>query len=461
MSLKDWKEIYENDIENNFHAVKALILSFIILTFLFLYIHSVIRNDFNYEWYLYIFLYFTLFIFWLYYRFYFPKNKKGKTGLVVAIYSESREELKTKKDFIKELKREINNNNLHNYFNVVEIKNHQAENVKSRDDIDFLHKKIKGHIYFYGDIKKDFDGEKAKKIFLDINGAVKHMPIPIPVSKDLSFDFRKLLPKEIVFEEYFNLKGCKATAKIVYLTAKYVVGVASYLSGNPFLAYEMHKNLKNELSEYRDNDELEKVASLDQRHLKKIKNKVLDNLSNECALISNIYFINKEQEKAIQFLNLSFEYNYNNYDAWLLKAIYDFKIYNNPQEALQSIKKAKKFSNNRFEWQYSFAFLHFWLENYNEAVKTCNKIKRQNYDKEKVTLKEVEEFNLELLEKYNKPQLYYWLGYLKYKKDENVTKALEYFEKFEDCADPQSMSYLLKKSNTFLQEIKKIMDIKN
>lgn len=90
-----------------------------------------------------------------------------------------------------------------------------------------------------------------------------------------------------------------------------------------------------------------------------------------------------------------------------------------PDLALESIRKAKENSKNALEWRYSEAFLYFWKGDYKKALKICQKIKNQNYPNEKLTLNEVRAFTLKVIEK-NKPQLYFWIGYLAYFKDNNL-----------------------------------------
>lgn len=468
--LGELKSLFDNYVVNKFHKLVGLFVVLFITFWLLLSVHSSVRSDFDYEWYLYGAIFCGEILFWVFFRYKWPyaknrkdlKTGKDKTGLIVAIFAESYEGVKMKNKFIRELERQIIDAQLDGYFKIVSLSNHHAEKIRSINDIESIHSKVQGHIYFYGDVQKEKAGKDKKKYFLNIDGYVKHLPIPIPVSQELSFDFRTVLPKEISFDDFFELHGCKATAKIVYLTTKYVVGVASFLSGNPFLAYEMHKNLVNELSEYKkiqSDRNLSGLTNFDFKNLKKIENKLPLIIANEAAVISRVYYLNKMYDEARKFLRVALLNNPNSYDNFLLKAIFDFQLDNNPLVSFESIKIAKKLSKNRFEWRYSWAFLKFWNEEYKEAYKMCQKISRQYYDQEFITLNEVEAFNLEILSRINKPQLYFWIGYLNYKKSGNLPSALSYFEKFIRSTDGKTAEFLVCKANTFLNEIKKEMNL--
>lgn len=463
MDFEILKNLFDNYVISKFHKAFALFTTLFIVFWLLLSMHVSIRSDFDYEWYLYEFIFGFIIMFWLFYKYKwpYPKNKPvngiQKTGLIIAIYAENYEGIKTKNKFIRELERQFNDAGLNNFFNILILPNHYSEKIKNNNDLEKIHKKIDGHIYFYGDIQKEKDGKNKKKYFLNLDGYVKHLPIPVPVSRELAYDFRAVLPKEINFDDFFELRGCKATAKIVYLASKYVTGVASFLSGNPFMALELHKNLVKELNEYKkiDNDKkLQKISKFDLKHIKLIKNKIPIIISGEALIIARIYHFNNNKEKALEFLELSLKNNSNNYEAWLLKAIFDFLYNDDPIESFESIKKAKRYSKNQIEWKYSWSFLKFWLGEYEDAYKMCVKIKDQNFKQEIDVIEQVENFNLAILSKHSKPQLFFWIGYLNYKKKNNLQKSLEYFDNFIKLADRKNDEFLIKKASMFLVEIK-------
>jgi len=81
--------------------------------------------------------------------------------------------------------------------------------------------------------------------------------------------------------------------------------------------------------------------------------------------------------------------------------------------------------------------------------------KSQSYSREAITLNEVRIFNLNMIAKYpNKPQLYFWIGYLRYFKQGLQADALEDFENFEKLCD-KSMITLKKESSKHIKSIKK------
>lgn len=406
------------------------------------------------------FLYPILLILWILYwsfnKFHLPINKKNKVGIVIAIYSENEtERQKLKADFISKLKEDLQKEGILNFSNVVFLKNHFSSQIKDSENprikLETINKKIKAHFYVWGDVKRRPDGDEGEKYFINFQGYVIHKPISQNLSQAISIDFSKVLPKEVNFLEKRSFKGFEASATIVHLAAKYIIGLAAFVSQDPQLALRLHNGLKDQFNAFRPLPP----------HLQDIRNRIPLLISDEKLWIAKWHYENNRIDEAKLFLEQSIVENNSNYGAWLLKAIIDFMVDKNIDEAMKSVKKAEQYAKNSFEWRYSKAFLCFWKEDYQNALKTCQKIKQQSYLMEPITLDEVRIFNLNLLsDNKSKVQLYFWIGFLSYFKRNNLVDALQDLENFERLAD-NTMNELRQKSSAYLLEIKRKMNIKD
>jgi len=174
-----------------------------------------------------------------------------------------------------------------------------------------------------------------------------------------------------------------------------------------------------------------------------------------------------EQKANFEFLNPSagglyaksvetaLQYNQHNYGALLKKAIVEFNNgQGDPQVAQNTISEAKRRAPiDAYHWLFSKAFLHFWLEEYDEAIKSCDKLKEKSYAGEEITTQEVIKFNESLLKNYDKPQLYYWLGFVSITKSKNPSTADGYFQKFLEKTD-NTMNELKIRAESYLSSIK-------
>ena len=447
-------EFYLKYIESNLYKFISLIYGFIFGILLFSLVDNFIEKiipKVNIRFLAYSIILIFWILYWLYYRYRLPRNKKAMVGIIVAIHAETAyEEIRLKNDFISRLRENINKEKFSEVINIIILKNHFLEKFNNINNVLKLHKKIKGHFYVYGQIKRRSDGKK--KYFLKLEGLVAHRPIDIKTQDSLKKEFLNILPKQISFFETFEFKGFEFSADIVYLATRYITGIAAYLSGDPILAHEFHSNLREEFNKFRPLP----------RHLQIIRNKIPELLSNEELIIAKRHYFKNESKKLREWLKKSLESNPNNYGGLLLKAIVNFlpQLNNNPQMALETIKKAQKYAHRTHEWRYSKAFLHFWLGKYKEALQDCRNLKQKFYSGENITINEVEDFNLRLLKEYpKKVQLYFWLGYINFIKKRNLPLAYKYFSKFEKEAN-QSMDLLRHNSSIYLLQIKNKMKSK-
>lgn len=445
---------YLQYIESNLHKITALLAGIVLVLLLSVgidgWLEKLIVNA-SWRFSIYGAVLVAWISYWLFYRYRLPRNRKGKVGIVVAIHAETdNEEIRLKNDFISRLKEDINKEKFGEVISVIVLRNHFSENLDEISKVLKLHRKVKGHFYVYGQVKRRSEGEK--KYFLKLEGLVAHRPLHIKTSDALKKEFVNILPKQVSFLEAFEFRGFEFTADIVYLAVRYITGIAAYLSGDPILAHEFHDNLQKEFGKFNPLPP----------HLQAIKNRIPILLSDEELLIARRHYFRNETAKLKEWLNKSLNANPNNYGGWLLKAIVDFlpTIDNNPQAALESIKKAQKHARSTHEWRYSRAFLYFWLRNYTEALRDCKNLKSKSYGGEEITIREVEDFNLQLLRDYpQKVQLYFWLGFINFIKKKNLPLAYDYFTKLEEKAD-QSMDLLVQKSNVYLSQIKSQMKLK-
>lgn len=383
-----------------------------------------------------------LFTYWLIYTFWIPKHNQKCTGLVICIYADSSDaEQNLKRDFIDSIKKQFANSEINGVFKIHTVKNHLAPRFNNFESIYKLHKRVKGNIYIFGEVKKRRNGDE--QYFLSLDGLVLHRPVPMQVSKELGKDFLATLPKGINFKDEFAFTGFQISADIVTKAVEYISGIAASISGNPFLATRLHSDLKNRI-----------VSSTNKLPGDRIILSKIDNLlSNEYAIISAYYLGKNDQTKTRENLQLSLDLNSKCYQALIVESIVSFSWENDPKKSLSVLKKCHDVSDPT--WIYNEAFIHFWLGQYSSALKQCKKIRGLNYLNEPDISRQVTEFNENLIKTFtDKPVLDFWLGFNYYFKQKNLPLALQYFETFIQKAD-DSMLLLKQKATSWLVDIKR------
>ncbi|MFA5751228.1 MAG: hypothetical protein WC898_02960 [Candidatus Paceibacterota bacterium] len=429
---------------NYFHRWYGLVCSIFSMIIISLIIYKLIpEGAIPLNWYAISILIIVLLLifYWFYYVFYYPKRSRDRLGVAIAVHVENSEDTNYfEKDFLNPFKSKISELNLP--FDVLVLKNHQSEKIENQEDARKILKKTKAQFCIWGSIKKRKNAPEGNKYFFSLRGIVVHQPIYEVQSVLLRKEFDTLLPNTLIFEDRLQFENFDFRANQAVIALDYITGRAALLSGDFNIAIQLHESLFQAMQGGQQipisKDILKKLLSLE--YDQKASFELYSNLSAD------------DYKKSVK---KSLQYDSNNYGTLLKKAIMEFNNgKGDPSVALNTIKLAKSHITGAYHWLYSQSFLHFWMEEYDEAIKCCDKLKEKSYVGENFTIKEVITFNESLLKTIKKPQLYYWLGFISYVKDKNPSMADNYFQKFIEESD-DTMENLKIRANSYMSSIKK------
>jgi tetratricopeptide (TPR) repeat protein len=419
-----------------FHKCYGLVAATLLLIIIALLIYNLIPDgQFPFSYYIHVIFFIEIILFglWIFYGYDYPLRRGKKLGFVVAISVEDSSDNKyLKNDFIKPLENKIKE--LHLPFSALILKNHQAERINDTEAARKILRKTRSQFCIWGSIKKRKNNPEGQKYVFLIRGIVIHKPIREVQQILLKSEFDALLKNKIAFEENLQFEEFEFRSNQVFVALDYITGRAALLSGDFDTAINLHLPL------------YEAIESGQNYNINKDVIKKLLSIEYDFKASYGLDFNNSVKK--------SLEFDKNNYGALLKKAIIEFdEGKGSTEEALKIIEIAKEYSNGEYQWLYSKSFLLFWLEDYLNAIKCCDKLKEKSYEGEDVTMKEVIIFNENLLKKFNKPQLYYWLGFVA-TKNKRDSLADSYFQRFIELADP-SMEELTLRARSYLANIKK------
>ncbi|MBU6500642.1 MAG: hypothetical protein KGJ89_04290 [Patescibacteria group bacterium] len=378
---------------------------------------------------------------WAFYVWHYPKRSKDRLGVAIAVQIENSEDAKFfKKDFLTPFKSKIHELDLP--FDVLVLRNHQSETIETIEDARHVLKKTRAHFCIWGSIKKRSGAPAGEKYLFSLRGIVIHRPIQEVQKVLLRKEFDALLPNTVIFEENLEFQAFEFRANQAVTALDYITGRAALLSGDFNTAIRLHESLLKAI-------ESGQSFPISEDALKKL-------LSLEYDQKAGFEFFNPPAAGTYQeSIRKSLQYDQNNYGALLKRAIVEFNNGNGDARiAMNTIKEAKNHAGGGYHWLYSKAFLHFWLEEYNDALQCCEKLKEKSYGGEEITVAEVILFNENLLKTYDKPQLYYWLGFVSIVKNKNLSIADKYFQQFLEHAN-DSTKDLKTRAESYLSSIKK------
>lgn len=464
--------------ENKIVRVEALISVSILISLTLFGLDSFFKQVITHFW-LRIFFYSILLSIWIFYWLYenrkLPKNKdKDKLGIIFLIETESeKQKIRLKSDFFNRIKKQIEQNDLDGLVNPVLATNHQAQKLipflekykkhsnKSKssknpepipetfsDNWNQFREKTNGHLYIWGQIRER--KHKSLTYFIEISTLLVHPPLENKQQQQLSEDMNLVWSPLIYFLEEAEYEGFAFSADLVLVASKFIVGIASFIAGDPLSAIKLHENLLNEIDIFKANPNLPKIK----KRLKRL-------ISEEYAVLTTQSIYNNEISSASELIEKSLSFNSNNYSAHLQLAIIQFSFENNPNKALKTIRKIKSFAGNDGTWRYSEAFLLMYLGEIKKSLSMYDQIIKNAFDGELFIVNQVIEFNKNYVITHPSfSQSYFIVGLLFCEKVGNYPEAIEYIEKcLSEIQRIPKHTQLIEKAETLKLKIKSSMKI--
>ncbi|MEK9141583.1 MAG: hypothetical protein AAB308_11070 [Nitrospirota bacterium] len=255
-------------------------------------------------------------------------------------------------------------------------------------------------------------------------------------------------PRKALIPEAEELQGFEFTRDLVGLASRFILGIGSWISGNPDSAFDLHHSVWTELK--RKEDEGPGWPG----H-KQLTPRVASLLVAEGLDAANLRFTKKPVsylEDMRRFLDVTQEIDPNNYGGHLLRGIYYFLSSQDIEKARKEIRKAK--NDRDSAWLWSSAFWDAYDGKLEEAHKTYKRAFRGLVTDD--TPLQVETFITDVLNvEPEKIQLWYCLGMVNYFYKEDIESAERDFAKFcEQTQATETFSKSVEFAKSYLCEIK-------
>jgi len=374
-----------------------------------------------------------------------PKIKKNQIGVVFAIISEN-DKLKRiiKNDYINEIRKLIRNRTQKDIKVVSLSEYHSQKILKKTENAKKYRSLINANLIICG----KFEIRENNKYLLDIkNVNVGHAEIDVNISIVFGREMAEVIPQKNIISIENELIGFQICSNFFGISAQYILGIASYLSGKIQEALEFHNTLLPIVQSYNS------TTANEVKMLNKITSSTKHFVIEESLFFCRFFYsVEKNLEKLKLHLDIIEKIDSNNYPYLLFSAIYHFLWNRNISKSLELIEEAK--NSRDFTWAYSKAFLIA----YNGDLTEAYRIYKRAFNKFTYSsaFLQSEEFMMEVFEEEpDKIQLLYCMGLINYFKKEDHIIALEYFEKFkEESVSKNLFKDYLVYVEKYIQEIK-------
>ncbi|MDD4412527.1 MAG: hypothetical protein PHR00_02685 [Patescibacteria group bacterium] len=350
-----------------------------------------------------------------------PKNKKEKIGIIIAIKTiDDFDRIKLENDVVLEINQYLKSSKSEEEFEVLYYPKELSERITDEKTAKAYLAKSRGHLIVYGLMEQGkIDGDN--KYLFKLHGVVRHSPISTILSKIFSLEFRELLPSKIIFSENDEVLGFELTEKCLKHVIKYIVAIASFVSGDLKLSKALYFEIKNDIegiNNYENIDVLKIIIS-------RIPKRITEVMSVYLGVYYNLY-TSKRDNKYIasckEYLDIIKETDPENLQACFLRSMYYF-FEGNIQQAINEIKRL---DGSDTVTKLNLGFLLAYSGDINGALynykKTFYKSTFSNI------YNDTEIFISDVLEKEpKKTQLYFFRGFINFKLKNDVKLAKEDF----------------------------------
>ena len=348
--------------------------------------------------------------YWLWLR-RMPKREKHKVGFAVAINSESTARPAVRQDFIDGLRKAIKNGPSSDTFDFIVIPDHFSSKAQDIKDAETIRRKSNSNFVLLGRVKSRVIQGQEHDV-LNIVALVSHSPTSKEISTTFAREFSELLPGEHriqASESYLLLEFTTAWAAIV---AKYIIGIASAISGDWDYAETLFREVQATVSA-RDTGFLiyTKLKERVPRHLAAIAEARAD--------VARAQWLHSDDGRDLDtFLAAHREIRdcqpSETPSYWSREAIYRFLADRDVKGAFAAINRIPR-RNRDATWYLSVAFLSAYSGNLKKAVQSYRKaadlgVPVADLD---VTVGQVEPFICSILTaEPDKTQLHLCLGFI-------------------------------------------------
>lgn len=282
-----------------------------------------------------------------------PKASPGRVGIVIATTSDDEAEGKQiRYDFVRELSRLLSSDSEGSQFQIIVLPEFVAQRVVHHQEGEKFLRISRGHMMLHGFCRRrSINGIDTH--LLELEGIIRHAPIPEKTRNLFGVHFRSVLPKTTFIPIDNDALAFELASQMVNLTARYIIGIAANMSGDFSYAERMYLNSEALLR-------LENpVMPMHEPLAKQLPMQILGLYRAWIARVYDKYFTSRDEIHVKDLDTLSDKLlgrDGNDYGGLLTKAICHFVLRRDIRRAYDALNGCRRIRDTT--WRYSLAFLH-------------------------------------------------------------------------------------------------------
>lgn len=380
-----------------------------------------------------------------------PTNKKDKVGILIAISHEDKSKQNNfRNDFIQVLADLLQKGNMCYKFKLIELNEYHSSKITNEETTSKYLRKSRCHFILYGRIKeRKMKGDIHH--FLNLDGIVSHRPIPMEVSKQFSEEFSTVLPRKLSISREGDVFAFEFTAQWTDFVSRYIIGIASLLSGDHQYAINLFEDLKTKLDSI--NIQVPPIIIIKTR----LPDRLEKAYEREISLHYDRWMLNRDTTSLVALeptLNKLLKIRPRSYYGHSTAAICAFVLRRDIKKAREEIKECKGVKDKT--WYYSKAFLDAYQARMG-AAESAYQTAFSHPSSDLTVPLQIEQFIVDILnQEPDKVQLYYCLGLINYGAKNDMMSAKRDFDEFLNRCPEELFPEQITKAKEYIQQIEEI-----
>lgn len=189
-----------------------------------------------------------------------PTVPRGTAGVVLALTSEnSAHDKQVRADLVNTLRQLLTSDQATTKFHFLDLPPHHARRCIDHESSNSVLRETRGHLLLYGSVRlRTVNGAPAHIVSLE--GVVRHTNQSPEVRSRISADFRAALPRQVQFGLDNDAFAFEATSEWTELAARYVIGLAAFVSGDVWYAERLLLSVEQRLRVAARSPSLQSIA---------------------------------------------------------------------------------------------------------------------------------------------------------------------------------------------------------
>jgi len=360
-----------------------------------------------------------------------PTSPKNNIGFAVALLTDNKKQQELiSKDLVRSLGELLLRSN-HKYdFFLLELPNYFSGKIKTAEDAKMYLKSTHCKFMIYGAARvRNVEGKETH--VLNMEGVVAHAPIPEYISKQFSKEFTEVFPRKLLLASENDMLEFELTSEWVNVVAKYIIGIASMLSGDIDYSQTLFEELERDFKciPINKSNAIPAICKIKKR----IPDRILDVYLAQTRFASEKWRQTRDPELLETIRTYSDKIRAvspDNFAERINRAILCFAINRDTAVAKSELRQAKRCKDkNDAICAYNLAFIYAYEGNMKRATKLYKKAFSGEIVGHKII--EIEEFICWILEEEPvKTQLYFCVGLINYFAKNDKSRALDDFTSF-------------------------------